>query len=221
VRELRETATRYRNWRDQRLADLAERDTTASPDDPQAEAVSPPATAVATTVAGGELVAESAGYPADEGHQDHEQDDRNGRTESDPEGREAIEDGQRSVGATSTNARDRGRYVAGDETERFWAQVDKDSHPNGCWVWTGLLTEDGYGRHTTADGRDVRAHRWAYEQIVGPIPAGLTLDHDDQRCRNRACVRPDHLEPVTRAENTRRAAAWRRANQETDQETPR
>lgn len=45
------------------------------------------------------------------------------------------------------------------------------------------------------------AHRWAYEFLVGEIPEGLTLDH---LCRNKACVMPDHLEPVTQAENHRR-----------------
>lgn len=47
------------------------------------------------------------------------------------------------------------------------------------------------------------AHRVVYEALVGPIPDGLQLDHV---CRNRACVNPAHLEPVTALENTRRSA---------------
>lgn len=47
-----------------------------------------------------------------------------------------------------------------------------------------------------------RAHRVVYESLVGPIPAGLELDHT---CRVRRCVNPDHLEPVTHAENQRRS----------------
>jgi hypothetical protein len=47
------------------------------------------------------------------------------------------------------------------------------------------------------------AHRWMYEQKIGPIPKGLVIDH---LCRNTRCVNPDHLEPVTRGENTRRGA---------------
>lgn len=50
------------------------------------------------------------------------------------------------------------------------------------------------------------AHRKSYEILVGPIPGGLTIDH---LCRNRACINPAHMEPVTNAENTRRAAALR------------
>jgi hypothetical protein len=67
-------------------------------------------------------------------------------------------------------------------------------------VWLGALNEKGYPI-VTLDGLTRRAHRAAYEQAKGPIPAGMHLDHV---CRNRSCINPDHLEPVTSAENTRR-----------------
>ena len=74
---------------------------------------------------------------------------------------------------------------------------------DGCWQWTASKNEHGYG-HFWNGSRVAPAHRWSLEFHVGPVPEGLELDHF---CRNRSCVNPEHLEPVTRAENNRRAAA--------------
>lgn len=79
---------------------------------------------------------------------------------------------------------------------------------DGCWPWTGCADELGYGQ-IKADGpgnQKKQAHRAVYELISGPIPDGLHLDH---LCNNPNCVRPGHLEPVTQAENNRRAAERR------------
>jgi hypothetical protein len=82
-----------------------------------------------------------------------------------------------------------------------WRLVDAEGD---CWLWTGVKNKAGYGEHYYPYRRKAMAHRYIYELLVGPIPAGLPLDH---LCRVPACVNPDHLEPVTVGENTRRGMA--------------
>lgn len=72
-----------------------------------------------------------------------------------------------------------------------------------CWVWPGPL-QHGYGR-VTFEGREIHAHRWAWIILRGPIEPGLVIDH---LCRNKACVNPDHLEPVTQRVNALRGIGY-------------
>jgi hypothetical protein len=81
---------------------------------------------------------------------------------------------------------------------------DRTVAAGACLIWQGAVQSRGYGSVTNGMGGTALVHRLAYEQAVGPIPFGLTIDH---LCRNKLCVNPDHLEPVTNAENLRRAAA--------------
>jgi len=69
-----------------------------------------------------------------------------------------------------------------------------------CWVWRRKITH-GYG-YITINRHSHRAHKFFWEQVNGPVPDGLVLDH--AVCQNRACVNPDHLEPVTHAVNIQR-----------------
>lgn len=78
---------------------------------------------------------------------------------------------------------------------------------SGCWIWQGN-TNNGKGYFRVSHrGERIYVHRWYYERFVGPIPEGLQLDH---LCRNRNCCNPEHLEPVTQAENLRRGIEARK-----------
>ena len=85
-----------------------------------------------------------------------------------------------------------------------------ETQPNGCIYYTGEINRQGYGRLGFENG--TLAHRAAYEHFVGPIPEGLTIDHECHNadvscaggpsCLHRRCVNPEHLAPKSRGENT-------------------
>lgn len=79
--------------------------------------------------------------------------------------------------------------------------VEDRGYATPCWIWQLGTGSEGYGV-VKSFGRRMQAHRFYYEERFGPIGEGFQLDH---LCRVRLCVNPDHLEPVTAAENTRRS----------------
>lgn len=73
----------------------------------------------------------------------------------------------------------------------------KESSNSDCLEWRGLVTSSGYGV-LSVKGREVRAHRYAWERAKGSVPEGMFLDHT---CYNKLCVNVDHLRLATRAQN--------------------
>ena len=91
--------------------------------------------------------------------------------------------------------------------DKLLQELEASGNPqDGCWEFQGKRLVRGYGQ-IWHDGHFHYLHRVSYEHFVGPIPTGLDIDH---LCRNRKCLRPDHLEPVTRRENIQRGYAARR-----------
>lgn len=78
--------------------------------------------------------------------------------------------------------------------DRFWSKISKTKT---CWNWTGTMTASGYGLFSVK-GAQVRAHRFAWEMLVGEIPDGIEIDH---RCMNKRCVNPSHLRHASHKQN--------------------
>lgn len=91
--------------------------------------------------------------------------------------------------------------------DRFWEKVVKGPRPNDCWIWTGAIADDGYGRFwITREGgqRALRPQRYAYEQLTGEIlNPGITLLHvcDVPLCVHASTGPESHLMPGTQALN--------------------
>lgn len=96
---------------------------------------------------------------------------------------------------------DRSRTEIEKTLSRYGALISFHGQSNGCWEWVGHVNPHGYGMASTGKFTNSPAHRVIYTAFRGLIPAGLDLDH---LCRNRCCVNPSHLEPVTRRENVMR-----------------
>lgn len=100
-------------------------------------------------------------------------------------------------------------YAYGRLPERIRTKIEVGL---GCWEWRAARTGGGYG-YIHWDGRTCLAHRVVYELLRGPIDAGLVIDH---LCRNRGCVNPVHLEPVTERVNILRGnSPWALGSKQT------
>lgn len=88
-------------------------------------------------------------------------------------------------------------FVPPFEDPLFWEKVEVTE---SCWLWVASTNGKGYGTYSKWK-LNRYAHRYAYEMVNGEIVDGLEIDH---LCGTRNCVRPDHLEAVTHAENMRR-----------------
>lgn len=84
---------------------------------------------------------------------------------------------------------------------RFWMNVQIPDDPTQCWGWTGTVNHDGYAKFWSVEQSSTPAHTFSFELKNGTLAPGLVPDHT---CRNRSCVNPDHIEPVTHTVNVLR-----------------
>jgi hypothetical protein len=95
-------------------------------------------------------------------------------------------------------------WERGDPEANFWSKVEDQRSRHACWVWTGYVTDEGYGRFIWPGGS--LAHRFSYALTYGPIADGADVDHmchnvapdcvDSKACLHRRCVNPEHLRAI-------------------------
>jgi len=101
------------------------------------------------------------------------------------------------------------RFIHGHNRRRFGCLEKDCGYETPCWLWQGYVDKRTGYPYMTVESKSWRSHRWFYEQLVGPIPEGLTLDH---LCRVRHCVNPDHMDPCPAGENAMRGNNWSAKN---------
>jgi HNH endonuclease len=102
---------------------------------------------------------------------------------------------------------ERRTMITAQEDLRFTSKTERNPE-TGCIEWTGATCR-GYGAFHVVNGT-VRAHRWIYEAISGPLDPGLFVRH---RCHNPKCVNPAHLIEGTPKDNSDDMVAADRSSQ--------
>lgn len=92
--------------------------------------------------------------------------------------------------------------------ERIMPQVEKTEY---CWFWQGRVSGTSKYPQISLGGRQTMVHRIVFEELSRQLEPGETLDH---LCRNKVCVNPNHLEPVSLRENVKRMHAWKSLEKE-------
>lgn len=95
-------------------------------------------------------------------------------------------------------------WMVASKHARRRLETSYEPQPTGCWLWIRARTTSGYG-HFHYRNRYYQAHRFVYSVLRGPV----TTPSMDHLCRVRACVNPDHLEPVSVAINSQRSSRAR------------
>lgn len=89
-------------------------------------------------------------------------------------------------------------------SERFWTKVNQDgpewTDRGPCWIWLAGTGCGGAGYFAITHDKSIKASRWTYEQLIGPINNFLV-----RNCDTPPCVNPWHWSDLTSEEKTRRS----------------
>jgi hypothetical protein len=94
---------------------------------------------------------------------------------------------------------------------RAGISVEKtDRAPNGCILWNGSKTRQGYGRTKRKNYGQIYVHRLVWSIANGEIPDNMKICH---KCDNPSCININHLFMGTQKENIQDAITKGRFHQ--------
>lgn len=131
---------------------------------------------------------------------------KSNRTQPNPSGFCMCGCGQRTTLVEFTSAPrgrfkgDFNRYVANHSHALKSFEKYRVNPKTGCWDWLRKKNPQGYGMMWRGH-RCYGAHVLFWIDANGPIPEGCDLHH---RCKNKGCVNPAHLEPLSRIDHEAR-----------------